>query len=545
MTPTESSEEYDFVVVGAGSAGCAVAARLSESGEYKVALIEAGGEDDSFWISVPLGYGKLYNNPRYNWMHESEPEPELNGTRLFQPRGKTLGGSSSINGMMYVRGPSRDFDYWRQLGNVGWSYDDVLPFFKKAEDNVRGADKYHGVGGPLGISNTPRHELSDAFIAAAVQAGYPRNYDFNGVTQEGFGYNQLTTRDGRRCSSAAAYLRTARKRPNLNIIINAQATRVLFRGREAAGVEFLKGGKLQAVTARREIVISGGSINSPQLLQLSGVGSGEFLSGFNIPIVSDLKSVGENMQDHFGVAMTFRVKGAITINDHVNNPLRRMKMGLQYLLFHKGPMASNAGLCQGFIRTDPHLESPNISVLMWIWSMALTAKRAREPVTLNDFPGITAMVANSYPDSRGSVRIKSNDATVPPEIRFNHLKSERDRQILLKGFRTVRKIISMPPMAPYIVAETDPGPQCTSDADLIEHFRNRGRSTYHTTTTCRMGVDEHAVVDPRLRVRGVGKLRVIDASIMPSVISGNTNAAAIMIGEKGAAMIIEDARASR
>jgi len=535
-------EEYDFVVVGAGSAGCAMAARLSESGKYSVALVEAGPEDDSFWMQVPLGYGKLYNNPRYNWMHETEPEPGLNGTKLFQPRGKVLGGSSSINGMMYVRGPRADFDYWRQLGNVGWSYDDVLPFFKKAEDNERGSDEFHGKGGPLGVSNTPRHELADAFIASAVKVGYPRNTDFNGSSQEGFGYNQLTTRGGRRCSTAVAYLRPARRRANLKIITEALASRILFRNGEAVGVEYKRAGNTETVSARREIVVCGGSINSPQLLQLSGVGPAELLAQHGIPVVAEASKVGEDMQDHFGVPLTFRCNKPITINDYLNNPLRKLKMGIDYVLFKRGPMAANAGLCQGFIRTDEYFASPNMVILMWIWSMALTAKRAREPVTLNDFPGITTMVVNSYPESRGSIRIKSAEATVPPEIRFNHLMSDRDNQILLKGIHTVRRIVSTPPFSSYVVQENDPGAQCSSDSDLIEHFRNRGRSTYHTTSTCRMGIDDRAVVDPRLRVNGVRKLRVADASIMPKVISGNTNAAAIMIGEKGAAMILEDTK---
>ena len=540
----ESSNDYDFVIVGAGSAGCVLAARLSESGKYSVALLEAGGEDRNFWIRVPLGYGKLYTNRRLIWPFESEPEAELGGATLYQPRGRVLGGSSSINGMMYVRGPSHDFDYWRQLGNVGWGYDDVLPFFKKAEDNERGADKYHGQGGPLHVSDTVRHELADAFIEAAVAAGYPRNNDLNGATQEGFGYNQLTVRDGQRCSTAVAYLHPARKRPNLHVITRALATRILFRGREAVGVEFKQDGVTRSVTARREVIVSSGAINSPQLLQLSGVGAPALLSKFDIPVVADRPGVGENLQDHFGVAITYRLNKPVTLNDYYGNPLRRMKMGLDYLLFRKGPMAANAGLCQGFIRSEPHRDVPDLTVLMWIWSVAASGKRSGEKVNLNPFPGITVMVVNPHPESRGSVRIRSRDASIPPELRFNHLVSARDRQLLIRGVCDARRIMSMPQMASYVVEEDDPGPNCVSDEDILDHIRRRGRSTHHTTATCRMGIDKEAIVDPRLRVHGLGRLRVIDASVMPSEISGNTNAATIMIAEKGASMVLEDTQSA-
>jgi len=443
--------------------------------------------------------------------------------------------------MMYVRGPSHDFDHWRQLGNVGWGYDDVLPFFKKAEDNERGADKYHSTGGPLSVSNTARHELADAFIEAAAAAGYPKNSDLNGATQEGFGYNQLTVRNGERCSTARGYLHPARKRPNLHVITHALASRILFKGREAVGVEFRKDGAVQSVMARREVIVSSGAINSPKLLQMSGVGSPALLKKFDIPVVADLPGVGENLQDHFGVALTYRLNKPVTLNDYYGNPLRRIKMGLEYFLMRKGPMAANAGLCQGFIRSEPHRDYPDLTVLMWIWSVAASGKRSSEKVNLNPYPGITVMVVNPHPESRGSVRIKSSDVSVPPEIRFNHLVSMRDRQLLIKGFRDVRRIMSMPPIASYVIDEEDPGSNCTSDDQILDHIRKRGRSTHHTTATCRMGVDKEAIVDPRLRVNGLGRLRVIDASIMPSEISGNTNAATIMIAEKGAQMVLEDA----
>ena len=539
-----AAEEVDYVVIGAGSAGCTVASRLSESGKYMVALLEAGDNDSSFWIHVPLGYGKLYNHPKYNWLYESEPEPHLGGARLFQPRGKVLGGSSSINGMIYIRGPRQDFDHWRQLGNVGWSYDDVLPYFRKAEDNARGADVYHGVGGPLGVSDVPRHEMADAFIDAAREAGYTENDDLNGMNQEGIGYVQATTRGGRRCSTAVAYLNPARGRANLRIIVNAMATRILFDGRQAVGAEYRQHGVTVAIRARREVVLAAGAFNSPQLLQLSGVGPAELLQQLGIDVVAESPFVGRNLQDHFGVGLAYRCTRPITINDYVANPLRRWKMGLDYLLFRKGPMASTALLCAGFVRSDPALVAANICVIMYIWSTAASARRSREKAALSPFPGCTVMASICRPESRGSVRIASPDCMVAPEIRFNHLEAWRDRDTLHTGIDIVRRIMSMPKISPYIAAEDSPGPACRTPPEIDRFVSERGRSTFHSTSTCAMGIGEDAVVDPRLRVRGVARLRVIDASVMPRVIGGNTNAAAIMIGEKGADMILEDARAA-
>ena len=327
----EQAGESDYVVVGAGSAGCVVAARLSESGAHRVALIEAGGEDDSFWIHAPLGYGMLYDKPKYNWFYQSEPETELAGTKCYQPRGKVLGGTGSINGMVYVRGQREDFQYWRDLGNTGWAYDDVLPYFRKAEDNDGGANAYRGAGGPLGVSSLPQHELADAFVKAGEQAGYARNDDFNGATQEGFGYHQVTTRKGRRSSTAVAYLYPARKRPNLRVITNAIATRVVFRDGRATGVEFIKDGVAHTAQASREVILCGGAFNSPQLLQLSGVGPKDLLRQHDIPLVAHVPGVGANLQNHFTVDTRYRCTQPITLNDAVNNPLRRLAVGLQYL----------------------------------------------------------------------------------------------------------------------------------------------------------------------------------------------------------------------
>lgn len=538
----ESAGEFDYVVVGSGSAGAVVATRLSESGKYRVALLEAGGEDDSFWFRAPLGFGKLYAHKKYNWGYESEPEPNLNGLRTTQPRGKVLGGTSSINGMIYMRGQREDYDYWRQLGNVGWSYDDVLPYFLKSEDNDRGASKYHATGGPLTVSSVPRHELADAFIEAGAQAGYARSDDFNGERQEGFGYNQVTIRNGQRCSTAMAFLRPARSRSNFTIITHALATRVLFRNGEACGVEFQRHGKTESVVAKREVVISGGAFNSPQLLQLSGVGPGELLQRFGIPVVADVKGVGENLQDHFIATLTYNCTKPITINNAYNNPIRRYAMGLQYILFRKGLMASTATNSGGCVRTDPALAAPDIKIHLQMWSRS-AGIRAKDGFGLHHFSGFGVCMNLWHPESRGYVRIKSPDPTVHPEMFFNFFSSERDQRASVAGLRAIRKVMSQPAMQAYVQEEVSPGPSVSSDADWIDFCHKHGRSNHHPSSSCKMGVDDMAVVDPQLRVRGVGRLRVADASIMPRVIAGNTNAPSIMIGEKCAAMMLGDAAA--
>jgi len=536
----ESLGEFDYVVVGGGTAGCVVAARLSESGAHRVALIEAGGEDDSFWIHTPIGYGKLYDDPKYNWTYESEPEPELAGGRSYLPRGKVLGGTGSINGMIYVRGQREDFDGWRQLGNTGWSYDDVLPYFKKSEDNVRGADAYHATGGPIRVEYTRRHELADAFVEAAVQAGFPRNDDVNGASADGFGYNQVTIRGGRRSGTATEYLRPARRRPNLTVILNALATRVVFRDGRAVGVEVRRNGVLESLTARREIIIAGGTFNSPQLLQASGVGPADLLRKHGISVVADRAGVGSNLRDHFQLTMGYRCTRPVTVNDVVNNPLRRMAMGLQYILFRKGLMATNATLAGGGIRTDPSYASPNCRLQLRLWGRSITG-RSRERMGLHPFSSFIVSATMVHPDNCGTVRIKGPDTAAAPEIRFNYFVSERDRHACVVALKTIRRIMSMPAISPYVAEEMSPGPQVTSDDDLVEFCRKRGTTNHHQVGTCRMGVDGQAVVDPRLRVRGIGQLRVIDASVMPTIVGGNTNAATVMIAEKGSAMILEEA----
>jgi choline dehydrogenase len=529
--------EFDYVVVGAGSAGCVLANRLSASGKYSVLLLEAGPRDTNPWIHVPLGYGRLFKEKAVNWMYQTEPEPGLNGRSVFQPRGKTLGGSSSINGLLYIRGQHEDYDRWRQRGNVGWGYDDVLPYFKKAEDQTRGPDDFHGAGGPLPVSNLGHPDpISAAFIEAAVEAGLPRNPDFNGASQEGAGFFQTTTKGGRRASAAVAYLRPAKARANLHVETSALAERILFEGRRAVAVTYRHSGVLCTARARREVLISGGAFNSPQLLQLSGVGPAELLRQHGIEIVLDAQGVGHDLQDHMQVRVVMRCSQAITLNDIVNNPARKILAGLRYAALRTGPLTIAAGTSGAFFRTNPRLATPDIQIHFLPFS---TDKMGEK---LHPFSGFTASVCQLRPESRGSIRIRSADPAAPPEIRINYLASEVDRTANVEGLKILRKILSAPALAPFVVEEVDPGAKVTSDEALLAFCRKRGTTVYHPTSTCRMGNDPLAVVDQRLRLRGIDGLRVVDASVMPDLVSGNTNAPVIMIAEKASDMILQDAR---
>jgi choline dehydrogenase len=535
------ADGFDYIVTGAGSAGCAVAARLSESGKYKVLLLEAGDRDRNRWIHVPMGYARLFADPSLNWMYESEPEKELQGRTLYQPRGKVLGGTSSINGMVYMRGNHADYDEWRQRGCTGWGWDDVLPYFKKAEDNERGPGEYHGVGGPLRVSDQPiRWELTERWIAAAVESGLPANNDFNGEKQDGAGPFQSTTNRRRRWSTARAYLGPAQGRANLEIRTNALATRILFDGGKAVGVEYAQNGVRREALSRGEVVVCGGVYNSPQLLQLSGLGPGELLHRLGIPVVRDMPAVGADLQDHFYVRLAFRCKKPITMNEIANSPVRRTLAGLRYFLFHSGPLSSN-GVCAGaFARSDPRLERPDIQLNFTMWSFE---GRDRRGVRAHPFPGFSASAVHLKPDGRGTVQLKSPDPLMAPAIQFNFLRTRYDIQALTAGMRLARTIAQQPALKRYFAEEVLPGPTVQSDAEFEASIRANGLSNLHPVGTCRMGGDPAAVVDPRLRVQGVGGLRVVDASIMPAVPGGNTNAPTIMIAEKASAMILEDARA--
>jgi choline dehydrogenase len=539
---TSEDGVFDYIVAGAGSAGCVVAARLSETGRDRVLLLEAGEDDRKFWIHVPMGYARLFADPRVNWMFESEAEPELGNRTLYQPRGKVLGGTSSINGMVYMRGNPADYNEWRQRGCTGWDWESVLPFFKKAEDQERGADDYHGVGGPLRVSDQPiRWELAESWVAAALEAGLPANHDFNGERQDGAGPFQSTTNRGRRWSTAAAYLATARRRPNLKIETRAQATRILIEDGRAVGVEYVADGVQRRARAQGEIIVCGGVYGSPQLLQLSGLGPGALLQRHGIAVVRDLPGVGADLQDHFYVRLAFRCKQPVTMNDIVNSPLRRTLAGLQYVLFRAGPLSSN-GVCAGaFARSDPRLDRPDIQLNFTMWSFA---GRDRSGVHPHPFPGFSVSAVHLRPEARGTVEIKSPDPLAAPAIRFNFLRSREDVRALTAGMRLARKISRQPALADYVAEEVLPGAAVETDQEFEAAIREHGLSNLHPVGTCHMGVDAHAVLDPRLRVNGVGRLRVVDASVMPSVPAGNTNAPTIMIAEKAAAMIREDARAT-
>ncbi|MGJ4918899.1 GMC family oxidoreductase [Bradyrhizobium sp. HKCCYLRH2060] len=533
----ETDLEFDYIVVGAGSAGCVLANRLSSDGKHTVLLLEAGPKDTNIWIHVPLGYGKLFKEKTVNWMYQTEPEPGLDGRSVFQPRGKVLGGSSSINGLLYVRGQHEDYDRWRQRGNVGWGYDDVLPYFKRAENQSRGADDYHGIDGPLPVSDW-RHEdpLSEAFVKAAVEAGLPFNGDFNGASQEGAGFFQTTTRRGRRASTAASYLRPALGRSNLHVETDALAQRIVFEGRRAGGVTFSQCGRMRTARARREILVSSGAYNSPQLLQLSGVGPAELLKQHGLDVVLDAPGVGSDLQDHLQVRIVMRCSQRITLNDIVNNPVRKVLAGARYAAFRNGPLTIAAGTAGAFFKTDPRLASPDIQIHFIPFS---TDKMGEK---LHTFSGFTASVCQLRPESRGSLRIRSADPAVPPEIRINYLASETDRRANVDGLRILRKILAAPALRPYVSDEAYPGSKIVSDDDILAYCRQTGSTIYHPTSTCRMGADAAAVVDQRLRVRGIDGLRVVDASIMPDLVSGNTNAPVIMIAEKASDMILQDAR---
>ncbi len=524
--------EADFVVVGAGSAGCVMAARLSEDAGTRVVLLEAGGEDRNLWIHIPLGYGKTFANPAVNWMFRTEADASTNGRSIFWPRGKVLGGSSSINGMVYIRGQQEDYDHWRQLGNAGWSFQDVLPYFRRAEDQQTFHDDYHGNGGPLAVSDpTYSHPICDAFIEAAVDAGYPRNKDFNGATQEGVGYQQTTTRNGRRCSTAVGYLHPARKRPNLTVITRATTERVVFEGKRAVGVTFSENGVSRTIRVRREVILCGGAIGSPHLLMLSGVGPAAHLRELGIDVVHALPGVGQCLQDHYSAAVKLRCKEPITFNDVMMNPLKKLGVGIRYLLHRDGPLTMAAGPVALFARTRPELASPDVKISISPFSSDNPA------AGLHKFSGFTVIVYQLRPDSRGEIRLKTTNPFDAPALIPNYLTDPNDQRTMVDGLRIIRGLLKDRRFERYIEREYLPGPDVTTDAELLNYARQYGGTVYHPTSTCRMGQDPMAVVDDHLRVHGLDGLRVVDASIMPIVASGNTNAPTIMIAEKACDMI--------
>ncbi len=531
------ADEHDYIVIGAGSAGCVLAARLSEDSGKRVLLLEAGGRDLNPWIHVPVGYFKTMHNPSTDWCYRTAPDPGIAGRSLQWPRGRVLGGSSSLNGLLYIRGQREDYDRWHELGNIGWSYADVLPYFKKSEDQERGADDYHGVGGPLKVSDLRlRREIAEHFIEGAVDIGIPRNDDVNGASQEGVGYFQQTAHKGLRCSTAKGFLKPAMKRPNLTVATNAQATRLIIENGRAVGVEYLQGGQRKRARAALEVLLSAGAIGSPQLLQISGIGDGELLQAHGIEVARHLPGVGENLQDHLQVRLVYKTVHP-TLNDEVNNPLRKLLIGMEYMLFRTGPLTLAASQVAIFTKSDPGQPRPDIQFHM----QPLSADKPGDGA--HPFSAFTASVCQLRPQSRGHVRIVSPDALKHPEIQPNYLCAEADRRVAVNGVKVARRIAAAPSLAPHITEEFVPGSDYRTDDELLDAVRRFSQTIYHPTSTCKMGCDRLAVVDQRLRVHGVGGLRVVDASIMPEIVSGNTNAPTIMIAEKAADMILADARA--
>ena len=530
---------YDYIVVGAGSAGCVLASRLSSDGRFSVLLLEAGPRDSYPWIHIPIGYAKTMFNPDVNWCFYTDPDPGMNGRKIYWPRGKTLGGSSSINGLIYIRGQREDYDAWAAAGNVGWSYREVLPYFQGLEHAADGDATFHGRDGPVWCSPIGRrHELIDAIIAGAGELGIPRNDDFNGATQEGVGYYHLTTRRGRRCSTADAYLRPAEGRANLEVATDARALKLTIERRRATGVVFRRDGVDVAATARREVLLCAGALQTPPLLQLSGIGPAAVLQNVGIPVLHELPGVGENLQDHLQARVIFECTKPITTNDVLKSPWRKLAMALDYLFTRGGPMG--VGINQGgiFARAMPGAASPDVQFHI----ATLSSDMAGSPT--HTFSGFTMSVCQLRPESRGYVRIRSNDPLDPPAMQPHYLATQADRQTLVAGIRLARRLAATHSLAPYVKSEYRPGPDAQRDDELLEFAKNTGGTIFHPSGTCKMGDitrDPMAVVDARLRVHGIEGLRVVDCGVMPTVTSGNTNVPVIMIAEKASAMILEDA----
>jgi choline dehydrogenase len=538
--------EYDYIIIGAGTAGCVLANRLSADGRHRVLLLEAGGSDRSLWIRVPIGYGRTFNDPRYNWMYEAEPDPGLDNRRGFWPRGKVLGGSSSINAMVYVRGQPGDFDDWRAAGNPGWSWQEVLPYFRKLEDHAWGVSDYHGAGGPVYVADVSAsvHPLCENFLEACTELGIARIRDFNGAQTEGAGLWQVTIKNGVRVSAASAYLHPVLERRNLTLKLRAQATRVRFTGNRATAVEYLQAGERQVALARGEVLLAGGAINSPQLLELSGVGDGRLLQSLGIAVIADSPAVGQGLQDHVAVSYFYRSR-IPTLNDQLAPAFGKVKAALRYALTRRGPLAMSVNQAGAFLRSRPQLARPNLHIYFNPASYSTTTLGSRRRLLNPDpYPGFLMSFNTCRPTSRGSVHIRSPDPLAAPAITVKALSTEADLRDVYDGARIVRRIAAAAPLAQVIASEREPGADVQSDAAVLADFRARAGTVFHASCSCAMGPDARtAVLDARLRVHGVTGLRVVDASAFPNITSGNTNTPTLMLAEKASDLILKDSAA--
>lgn len=529
-------DQFDYIIVGGGTAGCVLAERLTANGRYRVLMLEAGGRDNGFWIPIPAGFPKLLTGKRFNWRFETEPEAKTYNRSIVVPRGKGLGGSSLINGMIFVRGQQQDFDGWAQSGARGWSWDDVLPYFKKLESFAEGEENLRGRHGPMSVERVKlRPEIAEAFIEAGVQAGYPRNADYNGETQEGFGYYQVTQKDGRRFSAADAYLRQAERRSNLVVRCHAHVTGLTLEGQRVTGVRYQIGSQTYMAHAAREVVMAAGAVQTPQILEVSGIGDPAHLQSVGIPVRHALTGVGDNYQDHYCTRMNWRVKKPVTLNEQARG-MRLVMAVAQYLATRTGILTLGTGLAHAFIKTRPELATPDIQFFFMHASYANAADR-----TLDHKPGMTIGVTQLRPQSVGTIHVKSSYPYEMPSIKPNFLSARDDEACLIAGMKAARDIMHQAALEPYCDYEMSPGPQVETEAQWLDFARSNGQTIYHPVGTCKMGVDQRAVVDPTLKVHGLSGLRIVDASIMPQIVSANTEAAVLMVAEKGSDLILADA----